>query len=320
MKLDKRVLVVGPGAGPLKGACSGLVGLGCRVKRFGSLPAALLDLEADPCDLLLATLDDDDEALEGVRNLLEASEGVRCVFITPSSLKDILPRIVDLGKACHLIASNQEVYSEEVVVTARKILANDIFGIEHYLLRGVEPERVSITDSRRRSQVIDEVGAFASRLDCSRRMVRHATDLADEMVTNALYNAPVDENGSHRYRSLSRSEHFELAPHEAVEVSFACDGRFLALGVADPFGSLTAHRVLEYLARCFAGGESQIDEKKGGAGLGLFKSLSVVSSYVINISPGRRTETIGLFDLRLDPRAHSGARKSFHLFKEVASC
>src|SRR5262249_2208896 len=140
---------------------------------------------------------------------------------------------------------------------------------------------------------------FAGQTGIQSRLVELFCVVAEELITNALYDAPVDAARRHRFAHLPRTEAVALGKDEGISVSLCCDGRRLGIAVADPFGSLTPSKVLEYLSKCFQRGERQVDRKEGGAGLGLYYTLESLSHFIINIQPGRRTETIGLLDIRV---------------------
>ncbi|RYG65777.1 hypothetical protein EON77_18135 [bacterium] len=97
-------------------------------------------------------------------------------------------------------------------------------------------------------------------------------------------------------------------------MTLCCDGRRLGVAVRDPFGSLRADTVLDYLTRCFRRGPDQIDAKEGGAGLGLYFTFEALSHFVINVSPGRATEMIGLLDVSGTFKDFARRGKSFNMF------
>ena len=79
----------------------------------------------------------------------------------------------------------------------------------------------------------------------ARRPVRTALrEIANEMVMNAIFNAPVDGAGNRRYAGLPRSSEVVLEPDEQATLRWAVGERFVLLAVKDPFGSLTAAEIL----------------------------------------------------------------------------
>jgi hypothetical protein len=215
----------------------------------------------------------------------------------------------------NLVAKNNaEVDPEELIVTTRKIVNRDIFGLEKYFIWGVEPRSIRITKSTEKAAVVTAAEEYAKNLGVNARFVSHFCSVADEFVTNAVYNAPRDKDGKHRFAHISRTEEVELSAGEDVEVKFCCDGRRLGISTADPFGSLHLERLLDYLAKCLRKGSDQVDEKEGGAGLGFYYIFDSLSHFVVNIAPGKRTEMIGIIDIRGTYRDFSARHKSFNVF------
>ena len=86
--------------------------------------------------------------------------------------------------------------------------------------------------------------------------------------------------------------------------------------MSDCFGSLSRECTLEYLSKCLRKGVDQIDQKKGGAGLGRFYAFEWMNHLVVNISRGQRTQVIGIVEINSrDWRCARGA-KSFNVFAQ----
>jgi hypothetical protein len=99
-----------------------------------------------------------------------------------------------------------------------------------------------------------------------------------------------------------------------ITITFCCDGQRLGVSVSDPFGSLRTEDVQGYLAKCFRRGDDQVDQKEGGAGLGIYYVFESLSHFVANIAPRRRTEIIGLIDLSSNFKDFSERSKSLNMF------
>jgi len=173
---------------------------------------------------------------------------------------------------------------------------------------------VRIVDSKLKQDYINEVAAYAQALGCNERVVELIETIVDELVTNAIYNAPRTAEGEPKYAKLSRREPVVLEDAEAGELQFACDGDYIAIAQIDPFGALTQDTVVSYLNRCLVKGPNQISEASGGAGIGLYRVFQSLSKFVINVDPGKKTEVITLIDLRLSMKRFRQATKSFHIF------
>jgi hypothetical protein len=215
----------------------------------------------------------------------------------------------------NVVGRNLEVNADELLVTLQKMRTHDIFGLEKYFLWGSCHENHVLSDTEGIRSCLDAAERFAGRLGIPRRFAVCFVSVTDELLTNALYNAPVDrDTGQARFDGVPRTQPVHLDAGERLEVAFASDGRRVGVAVSDPFGSLSAGRVLSYLAKCFRAAEDQVDSKPGGAGLGLFQTFESVSHFAINLAPSRRTEAIGLLDVRGGYREFAARAKSFNVF------
>jgi hypothetical protein len=135
--------------------------------------------------------------------------------------------------------------------------------------------------------------------------------LADELVSNAVHNAPVDAKGHHYRKDFARDIELELDARHQVRLRWACDSRYFAIEVSDRFGSLDRDTILHSLAR------SDVRETGGGAGMGMTLSYRSCDHLVFNLSPGKRTEVIALVDVR-HPPAERVPASSYNVFVEEA--
>ncbi len=204
--------------------------------------------------------------------------------------------------------------AREVVVTAEKILRNDIFGAKKYLPDfAVNLSTVPVRGADDRDDVIDCVQDYLGWLGAGRDIRQAMGLVVDELVTNAVYNAPRDERGRARYARCDRREKIVLDPWEHAQVEFGSDGRLFVLSVTDWFGALGPRHIRAGLRRCF-GADDPIEQKAGGAGLGLYTVLSSVSQLVVNVQAGRRTEVIAIVNLTSRMRGVRERGHSLHLF------
>jgi signal transduction histidine kinase len=201
-------------------------------------------------------------------------------------------------------------------VTVQKTVRHDIFGIDKYLGWGAVARELTIHSSSDKEAVLTAAEELGATIGLGERKTSLLMTVAEELTTNALYDAPVDDRQRARHASLPRSERVDLAAHENVHITLASDGRRVGISVEDPFGSLKAETVVEYLAKCFRRGTDQIDRKQGGAGLGLFYAFNSLSHFVVNIEPKQRTEFIGLIEVHGSYRDFEEKPKSFNLFVE----
>ena len=249
-----------------------------------------------------------------MQNLIAAatSHGARaCLTLLPGPAPGDVPRLLGLGAVTNLLVHPMPILAEELTITAQKLLRGDLFGLEKYLLWGAEIREMVLTRSSRRAELIDVVSHAVRTAGQSSRVASSAMLVTDELVSNAVHNAPIDASGHHYRRDLTRDTDFELEGRHQVRLRWACDARYLAIEVRDQWGTLTRDVILRALA------QSDVRDSGGGAGMGLALTYRSCDHLVFNLAPGEATEIIALIDVRHPPNERPAA-SSYNLFDRSA--
>lgn len=219
--------------------------------------------------------------------------------------------LLDDPRCTSLLCHDARFDEDEFISSATKALRGDVFGLQKYFPWGVTTFSMVVKNSKEKSKAIEIMMRYA-QLAGVRGPVRDRIQLVcDELMMNALYHAPVDDQGKELYRDKSPKELAQLDHVSEIQVQYGCSGRYFGVSVRDGGGSLTRKRALEYLSRAKSG--HHIESKTTGAGLGLVSVLNSVSKLIFNLSPDFSTEVIGLFDMELFAKGKVGAR-SLHVF------
>jgi hypothetical protein len=202
-----------------------------------------------------------------------------------------------------------------IMTAVTKLCSPSIFGLEKYLNVGAEVRELPVTHSDDRTALIKKMQEHFSRLGIRSSILDKVGTVLEEMLMNAIYDAPTNENGAPLFNRLQRTEKVQLEPNQQGAFSFATDGTLLAVSVEDPFGALSGMTILKYLDSCYnnRAGEFQVD--KGGAGRGLHQIVENSSLVVFNVSPRRRTEVIAFFDLVVGEKSEKGSQ--LHYFTQA---
>jgi hypothetical protein len=269
----------------------------------------------DTYSLIIVDYDSASESAEALfATLAQKQKPPPVLAVTSGEDRPHLARLLSHNVLTNLFVKNIDIHATELIVTVQKLLLGDVFGLEKYLAWGAVPREADVTSSRQKPELLRAVSDYLHEIGCNSRLAHLAQNVADELLMNALYNAPLDSAGSPKYARLDRSQTVSLLPHEAAHFRYASDGRNLAISVADPFGHLSRDTVLRYLRKCFLGGETQIDDKDGGSGLGFYYIFESLNYFVINVAPSRCTETIGIMDISGSYRDFAERPKSIHVF------
>jgi hypothetical protein len=188
------------------------------------------------------------------------------------------------------------------------------FGPEQQVLGATGIGRVALlTSSTRREARFERMREFFTTHGVSPRTISTISDVAEELVTNALYDAPAE--AGYFKSTVPRSEDVELPPEHACEISYGIEQGNVFVRIRDPFGALTRTRLLGVLNRCNATGVS-LDESRGGAGLGLWRVFSAASTIAITVIPGRLTDILVRLETKKS-RSTGKQLRAVHMFFPV---
>ncbi len=244
--------------------------------------------------------------------LAKLPERTKLLYITSEHELASVIEHLQHPKSAGFVCRDDRFDEEEFIITATKLLRGEVFGLAKYLPWGVTSYSLTLKTYDEKLLAIDVINEYCRLAGC-RGPVRERIQLvADELMMNALYHAPIDEGGQSRYRNVPRKDMtaLEVPP---IQVQYACNGRYFAIAVKDSFGSLTRETIMKYLSRAAQADAQDIERKAGGAGLGLLTVLKSVSKLVFNLSPRNATEVVALFDMELFAKGKMGAR-SLNLF------
>ncbi len=193
----------------------------------------------------------------------------------------------------HII--NEKELERGVFVTAQKLLSGDIFGIERYIPEGTPVHYIRLNDFAGRVQAIETVQAFAAEAGMRKRLCQGIGQVCEELLMNALYDAPVDEHGTQLFAEVDPHERVESTSPKPVSIRYAATENQFAIAVRDRYGRLAKNTIIAYINKCLTSPD-QIDRKTYGAGLGLYLVANAAASYVVNVAYDVATEVICTFD------------------------
>jgi hypothetical protein len=277
------------------------------------------------------------EFINDLTKLPESAPSLLCVDLRSSSapkLKDLERVFPDVRLICivgvqdfaqmveclkvercgSVITYDDHFEPEDFIITVTKLLHGQVFGLQKYFPWGVTLYNMEIGSYEDKVKALDVLNAYAE-LAGARGPVRDRMALvAEELIINGMYHAPVDDNGKPLYRHMSRKELAKINFEKKVRVACASNGHHFAVAVRDAYGTLEKETVVQFLAK----GTSKSlepEQRESGAGLGLVTALKNANKLVFNLAPGAGAEVIALFDLDLLAQGRNGVR-SVHLFTE----
>lgn len=290
--LARRVIAVSPDKQFGKQLAVALKAAGGTVDAYQTLDNMSNELQAA---LLVMHLDA--ELAGASANILGRLRGdTRVIAVLP---RTNLAAVVDIMQSSERVAGMmiaEDFDGTALSAMATRVLAGDIFGLEKLVPWGTLIHSHLVGDFQEKSVCISSVSEFAEAMGVRRKYREGVEQCLDEMLMNALYDAPVDEQGRQIFAEIPTKTRISLRVEQKVVVQYACDGKRFVIAVRDAFGTLERSTVLRYLHKCLHN-EQQIDRKVGGAGLGLYLMVNAASEVYFNVLPGVATEAVCVFDL-----------------------
>ncbi|MCS6912779.1 MAG: ATP-binding protein [Myxococcales bacterium] len=193
-------------------------------------------------------------------------------------------------------------FESELLGLARHLRGGPLPPLQGLLLWGARAFSAEIHTIAGRAAAVEHISTLcAEQLATSRRVADAAGEIVHELITNAMYDAPVNGDGRMRY-AHDRTAPVHLPPEDAVIFRYGTDGIRLALEVEDRFGRLRRADLVASLRRGAAG---EVNQEQGGAGIGLARVVRACQSLLCEVEPGRRTRVTAVLDID-PPRAVEG--------------
>lgn len=185
-----------------------------------------------------------------------------------------------------------------------------------WLSPSVTGRRIRLTHASSRVARLEKMTEFLTGHGVTPRSVAVLRDAAEELLTNAFYDAPYA--AGLLKQPVPRTQDIYLPEDRACDLAYGCRDDLAIVRVRDPFGSLSRHRLVEVLGRCARSAmQVQVDETSGGAGLGMWRVFSGASFVGVLVAKNRHTEIlVGIAKRAASGSTNLGVAKpfAFHLF------
>lgn len=219
---------------------------------------------------------------DGVETLAEIKTilpQVRTALMTAYEVENYirLAKEQDIG---NIITKTDPFNVEELLHTVENLITGDrIFGLENYLASNAKIQKRYIRTHGDMLTTIDEIETYLK----PRKAMLFRLAL-DELMSNAIWHAPVNPDGTPKYE---KGSDITLEDDEIVEVTYGRDDEKYGVAVADSSGSTSKKRILRALDRQISG-----EGMEDVSGRGTMMIRKILDRCIINIDLGKRTEVI----------------------------
>lgn len=312
---DKKILLIESDKKQLVLAKMAVGGTGVNLEIASDLPSATQFIESQVFDAIMCNHDCLDSLQ--IAKLSNLNSEAKLMYLSDKDLPETFEALKKFPYVNNLISRDEENRTDTVktILTAMsKIFSQDMFGLEKYQTSGVTIYSKIVKSSDQRSILRDDLMQFLKSLGLRNTFIERCDMVAEELLMNAIYDAPTDANGKPLFNHFQRQQEVFLDSHQQAMLRYSCDGVAFAISVMDPFGSLEKSTLLKYLEKCFQGHSGHADEhigQKGGAGRGLHQIIENSDLTIFNVKKGIRSEVVCLFYLESSKRS---SKPSFHFF------
>jgi hypothetical protein len=143
------------------------------------------------------------------------------------------------------------------------------FGLQELLAAGTKIQVVKLQLSTQKLDAVEAVRNFAIAAKFQARMATTIANAVDEILMNAIFDAPIDELGRPLYKVTSRSSQLKLEGRNAVEMHIGFDGKYIGIAAVDNFGSLDKNSLLSHVSKIYTEEEYKVKASVASAGIGL---------------------------------------------------
>jgi hypothetical protein len=290
--LARRLIAVSPDDAFAAQLSSALVALDLRVETYRDVAS----LGVDPLEGALCVLHVAGEVEAGLPGFVaNLAPDCRIIAVLPRASLVGLVEIMERSDRVVGMIVAEDFDPAKLIAMASRVRTGDVFGVEK-LMAPDTPVQAVLCEYSQRTLCRARVVAYASQHGVPRRLYAPIEQCIDEMLMNALYDAPVDETGKHVFAGVPVRTRVSQKLATNIVVQYACDGTRFAVAVRDSFGSIERDTVLRVLHKCLHAAQ-KIDKKAGGAGVGLYLMVNASSAVYFNVIPGVATEAICVFEL-----------------------
>lgn len=174
-------------------------------------------------------------------------------------------------------------------------IAGQVFGTQTLVKQGTKIQNIKLKASSQKQDAVEAVRGYLLALKFQVRMATVVANAVDELLMNAIFDAPVDQMGKHVLDSTSRATTLALEGQKAVELNVAFDGEYVALTAVDLFGSLSKAKLLAAISKIYTEQEYRVRTSVAGAGIGLASVFHSGGSFFFASEQGARTEVTVFF-------------------------
>lgn len=175
-------------------------------------------------------------------------------------------------------------------------LKDKSFGIQQYFEENqTRVQVVKFQTTSQKQEGVEAVKNFLIAVKFKSRMATVIANAVDELVMNAMFDAPTDDFGNPLFISTPRDTVMDLSGKRTVEMYIGFDGQYVAIMAVDLFGSLNKEKLMDHISKRYTEEAYKVKKTMAGAGIGLATVFRSGGSFCFTCDQGARTEVTVFF-------------------------
>jgi hypothetical protein len=210
---------------------------------------------------------------------------------------------------------------QDLAVALRRGFSHETgpLGAQPYLIQGFSTTEAIIQSTEEKDRALDAVMQLAAALELSDEKKRRIEVATEELLLNAIYDAPRDSGGHPVHARLDRRTPVRLGADQQVKLHYGCDGRNFVVSVADRFGALERSNIERSLGKLLDPQGARPAPGTSGAGLGLMLTFGAANQLIGHAVAGRFTEVTAVMHVSGSNRTALARGSALHLYLDGAT-
>ncbi len=180
----------------------------------------------------------------------------------------------------------------------RQVLASEnvtTHRLSYYLAQETKIQKLLLNHTHLKQEAVEAVRQYLISAKIPARISNIIANSVDEILMNAMFDAPCDAFGKTIYSATERNDDRILKGQEVVEMNIGFDGFYVGISVADFFGSIDRKRLLNHISANYRDRDYTIRAGQAGAGLGIATIFNTGGSLIYHCESKAKTEVTLLY-------------------------
>ena len=177
----------------------------------------------------------------------------------------------------------------------RATLAGKPFGLAEVIEKTAKVQSVQIKKIADKTRVLDAIKAYLSQAKWSSRSLSIVLYSLDELLINAIYDAPQARFGASSKVAAGSAELTELEEDSKIVIDLTYDGSYFGIAVTDFYGTLDRAKLLTHIAKTFSDTEYKVKSTSSAGGIGLSSVHQTGGSLIFVIEASAKTTAMLFF-------------------------